>query len=332
LSKPSRQSALIGLLISAAGFAGFILMRRRDVGFWSKSIALERENEIWRVSIKAELSFRGVARNAELFHQVVQRIDFISAEVGAKFDKLCEHLIKESADLSTIDSTARLQMDVGHIFKRYADFHRRLAEMRHKLFDEIMKVTYDAVVGILENKLPGQKVQPGIEEGIKVSISYPVLVDTRLLQKRRAEWDETLRGIVSAGAATGNKIVGEWIERASRGDIKPDDLPAVIQLIQASCGRTGTDSIAIPGRLSAPALEVSPTAQELHDWLGTDRSIDDPAVPGRVRAFFSEKKLLLAECNSPEVSADQLLEFVRSQYGGVLTLGSIAAAFARRRG
>jgi hypothetical protein len=330
LATGSRQAGLMGLAITAACFAGFIVMRRRDVGFWTKSIGLERENEIWRVSIKVELAFRGLSKNEEVYRMVEQRIGFIQAEVGAKFDKLCEQLIKESADLSTIDSTARLQMDVGHVFKRYADFHRRLAEVRHKLFDEIMKVTYDAVAGVLENKLPGQNVRPGVEEGVNVSVSYPVFADTRTLQKRRAEWDDTLRGIVSIGATTGNQIVGEWIDRASRGDIKPDDLPAVVEMLRSTCGRPGVKEIDVPGRPSAPALDFSPAARELHDWLGKDQSIDDPAVAGQVRTFFSEKKLLLADCNSPEVSAERLLDLVRAQYGGILTLQSIAAAFAKR--
>ena len=332
LTKHSRQLGLVAMAFTVAGVGGFMLLRRRDVGFWTRAVPLERENEIWRMSINVELAFRGLPKNEEVYRLFQQQIDFIQAEVGARFDKLCEQLIKESADLMTIDSTARLQMDVGHVFKRYADFHRKLAEMRHNLFDLIRKLTYDAVAGVLENMLPGQRVQPELEKGLRISVSYPVLSDTRILQQRRAEWEETMRGIVSIGATTGNQIVGDWIDRAARGDITPDDMPRVIQLIRSSCERPGGKTLEIPGRTGAPALDFSPTAKELHDWLGNDQSIDDPAVAGRVRAFFAEKKLLLADCNSPELSAEQLIEWVRSYYGGILTMQSIAAALSKRRG
>ena len=72
-------------------------------------IPLSRSNEIWRLSIKVEVAFRAFPRNREVCRMVAQRAEFVQAEVGAKFDELRKHLIKESADLSTIDSTARLR-------------------------------------------------------------------------------------------------------------------------------------------------------------------------------------------------------------------------------
>src|SRR5438477_727456 len=140
------------------------------------------------MSIRVELAFRGLAKNEELFRMVEQRTDFLQAEVGAQFDKLCEQLIKESADLTRIDSTARLQMDVGHVFKRYADFHVRLAETRHRIAEQIREAAYLTVVDLMENRLPGQKLKAGLD--VNLCIAYPVLHDAEGLKKRRDEWDE----------------------------------------------------------------------------------------------------------------------------------------------
>jgi hypothetical protein len=235
LSRDSRQMALLALIVSSAGTAGFLIMRTRDVGFWKLLLPLQRENEIWNLSIKVELAFRALGHNEELLRMIEQRIHFVQAEVGAKFDRLCEPLIKESADLSTIDSTARLQMDVGHVFKRYADFHRRLAETRARLCEELMEVTYEAVLNLLENHLPGLNLRKRVGRDIKISISHAVLNDTAMLRRRRVEWDETLRGIVSIGAETGNQIVGDWLQRAARGEISREEAPAAAQALRALC-------------------------------------------------------------------------------------------------
>src|SRR5437660_5435791 len=127
--------------------------------------------------MKVELAIRELPKNEEACRLAAQRLEFIQARVGSQFDDFCAPLIKESADLSTIDNTARLQMDVGHVFKRYAEFHRRLAEMRHNLCEDLMKASYDAVVGLLERDLPGQSLRIGVDDGVKVSISHPVLTD-----------------------------------------------------------------------------------------------------------------------------------------------------------
>lgn len=246
LSRDSRQMALLALLVCSAGVAGFLIMRARDVGFWKLLLPLQRENEIWNLSIKVELAFRAQAANEELLRMIEQRTHFVQAEVGAKFDKLCESLVKESADLSTIDSTARLQMDVGHVFKRYADFHRRLAETRHRLCEELMELTHEAVLNLLENHLPGLNLRKGAGRDIKISISHPVLNDTAMLQRRRVEWDETLRSIVSIGAETGNQIIGDWLERAARGDISREEVPAAVRTLRALCGRSGENANGIP--------------------------------------------------------------------------------------
>src|SRR5262249_46360920 len=146
LVRDARQIGLLALLVSSAGVVGFLVMRARDVGFWKIIFPLQRENEIWGLSIKVELAIRALEANYEVCRTIGQRVHFGQGLGGAKFDKLGEPLIKESADLSTIDSTARLQMDVGHVFKRYADFHRRLAEMRHRLAEELLEVTEEAVL------------------------------------------------------------------------------------------------------------------------------------------------------------------------------------------
>lgn len=239
LSRGARQEALLALLICAGGVVGFLVMRARDVGFWKVGLPLQRENEIWNLSIRVELAFRALATNDEACRMLAQRIHFVQAEVGAKFDWLCEPLIKESADLSTIDSTARLQMDVGHVFKRYADFHRHLAEMRHRLSEELMEITEQAVLNLLAKRLPGLDLSAEVGKGIKLAISHPILTDTAVLQQRRAEWDETMRGIVSIGAETGNQIIGSWLERAARGEISKEEVPVAVEALRALCERSG---------------------------------------------------------------------------------------------
>jgi hypothetical protein len=263
---------------------------------------------------------------------LTERAEFLQAEVGGRFDRLCQQLIKESADLSTIDSTARLQMDAGHIFKRYADFHARLATTRHRLSEELMRVTSEAVMDVIENRLPGQRVRAAGDRDLKVSISYPVLHDTEALKKRRAEWDQTLRGVVSIGAATGNQIIGEWIDRAARGDISADEMPAAVRLIRSLCqtSESSANRLAIPASATTQALGFSNTAKELHDWLGTEGNIEDPKMASRVRSFFASKRLLLPDCDSPEVSAELLMALLRSEFSGLLTLSTIAAVFSRR--
>src|SRR6185436_13774034 len=108
----ARRAGLIGLIVAVTGFAGFVLLRRRDVGFWTVSLPMQRDNEIWRLTIKADVAFRALPQNEEVYQLFKERSDFVLAHIGAKFDKLCQQIIKDSADLSTIDSTARLQMDV----------------------------------------------------------------------------------------------------------------------------------------------------------------------------------------------------------------------------
>jgi hypothetical protein len=329
LSADARQAGLGGFLMAAAAFAGFIFVRRRDVGFWKVALPIDRENDIWSMSLKAEVALRALGKNDEAYRLLEGRAEYIQAEIGGKFDLLCRHLAKESADLATIDSTARLQMDVGHVFKRYADFHVRLAETRHRVADEIRQATSDTLVDILENKLPGQKLRPGLE--VALSISYPVLHDAEALKKRREEWDETMRGVVSIGAAKGNEIIGEWIDRAARGDISAEEMPVAIDLIRSLCPPAAAQPLAIPAQSSSSTNAFSRTAKELHAWLGNDASIEAPGVARRIKAFFAEKKLMLADCSDPEISAETLMDLVRAEYGGILTLQSIAAALGKRR-
>jgi hypothetical protein len=247
LGRDARQMGMLALLVSAAGVIGFLVMRARDVGFWKVTFPLQRENEIWGLNIKVELAFRALEGNYDAYQMVGQRVHFVQALVGAKFDKFCEPLIKESADLSTIDSTARLQMDVGHVFKRYADFHRRMAEMRHRLSEDLLEVTEEAVMNLLEKRLPGLNLSAAVGTEIKVSISHPILNDTVTLQQRRTEWDETLRSIVSIGAETGNQIIGDWLERAARGDISQEEVPSAVEALRALCqGPGGSGGNGIP--------------------------------------------------------------------------------------
>ena len=386
LPREAKRAGLAGLALAAAGLACFVLVRRRDVGFWQLLFPLQRENEIWKLSIKAEVAFRALPQNQEAYQMLTERAEFLQAQVGGKFDQLCQQLIKESADLSTIDSTARLQMDVGHIFKRYADFHARLATTRHRLCEELMSVTSEAVMDVIENRLPGQHVRAAGDRDLKVSISYPVLQDTEALKKRRAEWDQTLRGVVEIGAATGNQIIGEWIDRAARGDISADEMPTAVQLIRSLCQHSESSgrasNLALPantslggprsenrsndlghpsggglgkplgwgegdrdvrttGRLhgngqthdiavNATLLGLSTTAKELNDWIGTEGSVEDPKMANRVRSFFATKRLLLPDCDSPEVSAELLMALLRSEFSGLLTLTTIASVLSRR--
>src|SRR4029077_4667817 len=151
-------------------------------------------------------------RNEEAYAMLLQRAEFLQAEIGAKFDRLCLPLIKESADLSKIDNTARLQMDVGHVFKRYAEFHARVAETGHDACQEIMEETRAAIEDVLDNQLTGQSIRADDENEVKITVSFPVLQDNESLKRRRAEWDETMRSVVSIGAATGNQIIGDWID------------------------------------------------------------------------------------------------------------------------
>ena len=239
LTKGARQGALLGLVVCIGAIAAFILLRRRDVGFRNLSVPIQRQNEIWQVRLKIEIAVRAVPRNEEACKLAEQRVGFIQARVGASFDQFCEPLVKESADLSTIDNTARLQMDVGHVFKRYADFHRRLASKRHDLCEDLMQAAHEATVDLLERKLPGQSLRVGMVDGVNVSISHPELADTLTLQNRRDEWDETLRTIVSIGAEKGNEIVGEWIQRAARGEVSVEEVPAAVEALRGLCQRNG---------------------------------------------------------------------------------------------
>jgi hypothetical protein len=257
LAKESRRSAVIGLTLGLVGLAGFLAWRRKDVGFESQTLRVERSNDIWKLTLRVELAFRALAENEEAYHMVAERVEFIKAEVGAKFDQLCEPLVKESANLATIDSTARLQLDVGHVFKRYADFHRRLAETRHHLGEDIRKAAYDAVANLLEHQLPGQGLSVGPDSQVKISIAHPVLTDTPTLQRRRAEWDSTLRSVVTIGAETGNQIIGDWIDRAARGEISQADLPGAVQALRALCQNSNRASIGYAAGEKALALSAS---------------------------------------------------------------------------
>jgi hypothetical protein len=329
LPKSARQEGLAGGAVGAAAFVWFMLMRRRDAGFWTMAIPLERNNEIWRLSVKVEIAFRALPENEEVRRLVEQRKEFVQAEVGVKFDKLCEQLIKNFADLSTFDSTARLQMDAGHFFRRYADFHRRLAETRGHMFDEVMKVANDAVSNVLENKLPGQHVRMGEDRHVKVSIAHPVLDDAMALQKRRSEWDQTLRTIVSDGAVTGNQIVGDWIDRASRGQVTPEQTPVFVQLMRASCRTTDAGALGNGPAMGTKALKFSQPAAELLKHLGADSDIEDPAVANRLKTYFGQNNILLADCSTPEISAELMIELLRAQNGGRVSLESVASALAK---
>ena len=260
LSRESRRAALAGMLAAGAALAGFLVMRRRDVGFWKVSLPVHRENDIWSMKVKAEVSLRAIAKNDEAYALITGRAEYIHAEVGGKFDRLCRSLAKESADLATIDSTARLQMDVGHIFKRYADFHVRLAETRHRIADEVREAASDTLVDILENKLPGQKLKAGTD--VNLSISYPVLYDAEGLRRRREEWEETMRGVVSIGAAKGNEIIGSWIDRAARGEVTAEEMPVAMETLRSLCA---------PGAKNGKLLEIT-APSDMDDSSGLRRA------------------------------------------------------------
>jgi hypothetical protein len=251
LTRASRQSALMGLGLFVCGIAAFTTFRRKDVGFYKLSVPIERANEIWRLKIKVEVAIRAMPENQEASRLIAQRVEFVQAGVGARFDHYCQPLVKESADLSTIDSTARLQMDVGHVFKRYAEFHRRLADMRHTLCEDLMSATYESVTELLERGLPGQSLRVGVAEGIKVSVSHPVLTDSPALVRRRTEWDDTLRTIVSIGAEKGNEIVGNWIQRAAKGEVSAEEVPAAVEALRALCNHNRGDNVHVGSKLLA---------------------------------------------------------------------------------
>src|SRR6266850_7318964 len=67
LTREARQNGLVGVLIVIAGFAGFVLMRRRDVGFWKVSLPVRRDNDIWSMSMKAEVALRAISKNDEAY-------------------------------------------------------------------------------------------------------------------------------------------------------------------------------------------------------------------------------------------------------------------------
>src|SRR5882672_8291842 len=79
LDRDSKRAGLVGLGFAAAGLAGFVLVRRRDVGFWQVLFPLQRENEIWRLSIKAEVAFRALPRNQEAYQMLTERAEFLQA-------------------------------------------------------------------------------------------------------------------------------------------------------------------------------------------------------------------------------------------------------------
>src|SRR3954469_11420331 len=72
LNRDTRRAGLAGLFVAGAGLVGFVLMRRRDVGFWTTTIPLSRDNEIWRLSVKVEVAFRALPENEEAYRMVGQ--------------------------------------------------------------------------------------------------------------------------------------------------------------------------------------------------------------------------------------------------------------------
>src|SRR4051812_39426748 len=73
LPTDARRAGVIGLMVAAAGLATFLWMRRRDVGFWRVVFPLQRDNEIWRMTIKAEVAFRARPKNEEAHAMLQQR-------------------------------------------------------------------------------------------------------------------------------------------------------------------------------------------------------------------------------------------------------------------
>ncbi|HVV00606.1 MAG TPA: hypothetical protein VHH88_04540 [Verrucomicrobiae bacterium] len=328
LGASARQQAMAGLLVAAGALICFILMRRRDAGFWTLAIPLERNNEIWRLSVKVEVALRALPENAEVCRMVEQRTDFVQSEVGVRFDQLCEQLIKNFAELSTVDSTARLQMDAGHFFRRYADFHRRLAETRNQLFTDVMKAANEAVFNVLEHTLPGQRIRPGEEHNVKVSIAHPVLDDARSLQMRRSQWDQTLRAIVSDGAATGNRIVGEWIDRAARGQVTPEQTPVFVQLMRATCRANDPAALEAQPAGRTRALGCASDVNQIIERLGEGATVDAPETVDWLKKYFVDHRILLGECATPEISAGLLIELLRARTAGRVERQALEDAFS----
>ena len=80
--------------------------------------------------------------------------------------------------------------------------------------------------------------------------------------------------------------------------------------------------------MDVKALNFSRPASELLKHVGADSDIEDPAVADRLRAYFGKKNILLADCKTPEVSANLMIELLRAQNGGRVSLESVTAAFA----
>ena len=112
-------------------------------------------------------------------------------------------------------------------------------------------------MNLLEKRLPGLNLGAAVGRDIKISISYPILNDTVTLQQRRAEWDETLRSIVSIGAETGNQIIGDWLDRAARGDISQEEVPVAVEALRALCQRSGGGCVeGLPRLIEASTSQV----------------------------------------------------------------------------
>src|ERR1043165_876800 len=79
LSTEARQAGLGGLLAAVAAFAGFVFLRRRDVGFWKVALPIRRDNDIWSMSMKAEIALRAVAKNDEAYRLLEERAEYIQS-------------------------------------------------------------------------------------------------------------------------------------------------------------------------------------------------------------------------------------------------------------
>jgi hypothetical protein len=90
-----------------------------------------------------------------------------------------------------------------------------------------------------------------VAEGIKVSVSHPVLTDSPALVRRRTEWDDTLRTIVSIGAEKGNEIVGNWIQRAAKGEVSAEEVPVAVEALRALCNHNRGDNVHAGSKLLA---------------------------------------------------------------------------------
>jgi len=122
-------------------------------------------------------------------------------------------------------------------------------------------VTEEAVSDLLEKRIPGLNLLGAVGREIKISISHPILNDTEGLKQRRVEWDETMRSIVSIGAQKGNQIVGDWLERAARGDISREEMPIAVETLRALCQRSGQEHLngranGLPKLIEASASRV----------------------------------------------------------------------------